>query len=64
MRTSWGADYNYIKENFSEEYYSFFIEKIEKFLKNKELIKSKNFIKISRDSIFLTDFICTELIYI
>ena len=64
LRTIWGADSNYIKESFSEEYYSFFIEKIEKFLKNKELIKSKNFIKISRDSIFLTDFICTELIYI
>ena len=64
LRTTWGADSNYIKEHFSEKYYSFFKEKIEKFLKNKELIKSKNFIKISRDSIFLTDFICTELIYI
>ena len=64
LRTWWGVDLDYIQQNFSEEYFSFFTENIEKFMKNKELIKAENFVKISRKSIFLTDFICTELMYV
>lgn len=64
LRTTWGVDLDYLESTFHTEYQSFFTENSEKFLQNKELIKENNSIKVNPKSIFLTDFICTELMYI
>jgi oxygen-independent coproporphyrinogen-3 oxidase len=64
LRTKWGIDTSFLENSFAPYLAQHFIKSISKFLKNNDLILDKQRLTISEKSIFLTDYICSELIYV
>jgi len=64
LRTALGINVGYVETNFSPYLAQYFILSIGKFLKNNDLELDEQNLKVSTKSIFLTDYICSELIYV
>lgn len=64
LRTALGINIGYVETNFSPYLAQYFILSIGKFLKNNDLELDEQNLKVSTKSIFLTDYICSELIYV
>ncbi len=63
LRTMWGLDLIYLKENFPRKYYDFLIEKSEKLIVQKLVIKENESLKITAKGKFIEDSILLELFF-
>jgi len=64
LRTSWGINLKYIKNNFSSQYLSYFKENITPFLDKYQVEESNNIYTLTEDGKLLADFIASELFII
>ncbi len=63
LRTMWGLDLIYLKEKFPRKYYDFIIEKLEKLVFRKLVIKENEILKITANGKFIEDSILLELFF-
>lgn len=61
LRTKWGIELDYISSHFGSDYLSYCLEQAEPFLKEELLVRENNTIKLSRDGIFISDGIMSDL---
>ena len=61
LRTMWGTNLNYVKENFGQKYYSFIQKESESFIEQKLLIKENNILKTTAKGKFVEDMILEKL---
>lgn len=61
LRTKWGIELDYISSHFGSDYLSYCLEQAEPFLKEELLVRDNNTIKLSRDGIFISDGIMSDL---
>ncbi|MGL5563962.1 MAG: coproporphyrinogen III oxidase, partial [Tannerellaceae bacterium] len=61
LRTKWGIELDYITSHFGADYLSYCLEQAEPFLKEGLLVRDNNTIKLSRDGIFISDGIMSDL---
>lgn len=64
LRTKWGIDLDFIKNYFDKKYYKHLKKQSKSFISNNILRKKKEIITVKPESIFLTDYICTELMFV
>ena len=62
LRTTWGVSLNELRKGIGEEWERYFLERSEPFLCSKKLNKHDDYVKVSCDSIFVSDAIMRELI--
>ena len=61
LRTKWGIELNFIASNFGADYLSYCLEQAEPFLKEGLLVRDNNTVKLSREGIFISDGIMSDL---
>lgn len=61
LRIKWGIELDYITSHFGADYLSYCLEQAEPFLKEGLLVRDNNTIKLSRDGIFISDGIMSDL---
>ncbi|MDD5569963.1 MAG: radical SAM family heme chaperone HemW [Bacteroidales bacterium] len=61
MRTIWGTDADYIKNNFGEFYSGYFICQSDKFVKSEKMINKNNIFVLSNDGKIIADTIISSL---
>ncbi len=64
LRTMWGTNLAYVKENFKLEHYRFISEQSKDFLKQKLLINDNKILKISKKGKFVEDMILEKLFFV
>ena len=64
LRTRKGVSLNQVKETIGEKYFLYLMKESSKYIKNNTLILENNFIKISKNSLFLSDGVSSDLFYI
>ena len=64
LRTRKGVSLTQVKETIGEKYFLYLMKESSKYIKNNTLILENNFIKISKNSLFLSDGVSSELFYI
>jgi putative coproporphyrinogen dehydrogenase len=64
LRTRKGVSLTQVKETIGEKYFLYLMKESSKYIKNNTLILENNFIKISKNSLFLSDGVSSDLFYI
>lgn len=64
LRTIWGIDIDYIKNNFNEELNTHFNKEIEQYLNSSYLQTEKNKIILTQEGFFIADKITSDLFYV
>ena len=64
LRTRKGVSLTQVKETIGEQYFLHLMKESSKYIKNNTLILENNFIKISKNSLFLSDGVSSDLFYI
>ena len=64
LRTIWGVDKNFIKENFNIEINRHFNKELEQYSKSSYLQTEKNKITLTQEGVFIADKISSDLFYI
>jgi len=64
LRTMWGVDLEYIKDNFGQEYKTYLIKNATLYIENKQLEVISNRLIVSDKSFFLIDGIIADLFYV
>lgn len=64
LRTMWGTNLNYIKENFGKKHFAFIQKESEGFIQQKLLIKENNILKTTSKGKFVEDMILENLFFI
>lgn len=64
LRTRKGVSLTQVKETIGEKYFLHLMKESSKYIKNNTLILENNFIKISKNSLFLSDGVSSDLFYI
>ncbi|MBK8805117.1 MAG: radical SAM family heme chaperone HemW [Bacteroidales bacterium] len=64
LRTMWGVNLEYLSNNFSSIFKDYFLLSIKKYLSQKLIIESNNFILLSDSGMLLSDRIISDLFYI
>ena len=62
IRTIWGVDLSLVQKKFGDDYYSNITRSHKKWLKSKDIIKSKNKILLTKKGKFISDTIASDLI--
>ena len=61
LRTKWGIELDFIASNFGADYLSYCLEQAEPFLKEGLLMRDNNTVRLSREGIFISDGIMSDL---
>jgi oxygen-independent coproporphyrinogen-3 oxidase len=61
LRTMWGINLTELRNKFGELYYEFCIQIAQKYLDQKLLLKDEDTLKLTREGIFISDGIMTDL---
>ena len=64
LRTRKGVSLTQVKETIGEKYFLYLMKESSKYIKNNTLILENKFIKISKNSLFLSDGVSSDLFYI
>ena len=64
LRTHWGLPLDRVKELFGDERYNYCMQMAKPHLENKKLIQTDNILKLSRNGIFVSDDIMSDLLLV
>lgn len=64
LRTMEGINLKKLKGNFQENYYSYCLERADKYLLNSDLTKSENFLSLTLQGVLIADSIIVDLMYV
>lgn len=60
LRTSWGVDLNYLRNNFSESYTDSFLESIDPFIRSEDVMENKENYRLTEKGKLIADLIASE----
>ena len=64
IRTKWGVSQDFISKEFGEEKADYFAKQIKKHLIQENAVVSQDFIKLTRDGLFISDEIMADLMIV
>lgn len=64
LRTKWGIDLNILKQTFGENHLNYCLNNAEKYIHPKDLILEGNILKLSKQGIFISDGIMSDLMWV
>lgn len=64
LRTMWGVDLQVLKENFGQEFLDYCLLNSQKFIRENLLTISDNILKLTKEGIFISDGIMSELMWV
>lgn len=64
LRTKWGIDLNILKQTFGENHLNYCLNNAEKYIYFKDLILKENILRLSKQGIFISDGIMSDLMWV
>ena len=64
MRTKWGVDLGVLEEKFGSQYLDYCLSNVKRYIDAKKVIREDNKIKLSKDGIFISDSIMSDLMWV
>jgi oxygen-independent coproporphyrinogen-3 oxidase len=60
LRTKWGVEIEYLKQNFDVDWFDTFNQQAQKYIQNKQLLKSETHFQLSKNGLFFADGIAAD----
>lgn len=64
LRTIWGSDFSFIKNNFPIKYYNYLLKEMEDYLKSEHIVLNNNILLLSDKGKLIADKITSDLFYV